>query len=330
MRFGLDAVPYRPERLPLNTESGKTQPMLTLDQILDGLHLEVMPFALCEARGDGLLDLGVRSQATLHYVLDGSGVFNVAGWPAINAAAGTVLISPPSANDSLRASGSGRCEPLVCAPLVTDWLIRQVGEGETGVIVACGEISASYRGIDGLFNYLQEPLQTWLAEHDGLKSALHQLLDELARPRAGSKALVRALMQQCMIHILRQYGEIGDSPLLWMAAAQDDRLWRAVEVMLTEPKAQHSLESLSAIAQMSRSSFAEHFKASFGHGPIDLLKQIRMRLAARMLIGTDMSIKAVTREIGYASRSYFSRAFQEVYGLSPADYRLAHRSNEIR
>ncbi|MCP4251116.1 MAG: AraC family transcriptional regulator, partial [bacterium] len=47
--------------------------MLTLDQVLDGLTVEVTPFALCEARGDGLLDLGARDSATLHYVLSGSG-----------------------------------------------------------------------------------------------------------------------------------------------------------------------------------------------------------------------------------------------------------------
>ena len=37
--------------------------MLTLDQVLDGLTVEVTPFALCEARGDGLLDLYVGTYA---------------------------------------------------------------------------------------------------------------------------------------------------------------------------------------------------------------------------------------------------------------------------
>ena len=289
MRFGRQGVPNRPKWLLLAGACGQTFLMLTLDQILDGLSVEVMPFALCEARGAGQLDLGRRDYATMHYVLAGSGVFNVSGWPGIMVDAGTVLITPPSAGETLQANKLTECEALICAPLDPQWHTHQAGSGPNGVIVACGEIKASYCDIDGLFNYLQEPLVTHMHEHAGLKLALDELLNELAAPKAGTKSLVRALMQQCMIHILRSYGSIDHSPLSWMVAAQDNRLWHAVELMLTQPEAPHSLESLAKIAQMSRSSFADHFKTSFGYGPIELLKQVRMRRAARMLMTTDRS-----------------------------------------
>jgi len=283
--------------------------------------MEVMPFALCEARGGTRLDLGSRDHATMHYVLAGVGVFSIANWPDVIAQTGTVLITPPSTKETLRANSHSECEALVCTPLDPQWQVHRSGAGRNGIIVACGEISASYRGIEGLFNYLQEPLVTDLHEHAGLQSALELILNELATPKAGSRSLVRALMQQCMIHILRRYGGIDQSPLAWLAAAQDERLWLAVKQMLDLPQEPHSLESLAKIAQMSRSSFAEHFKASFGQGPIEFLKRIRMGRAARLLAATDMSIKAITRNIGYGSRSYFSRAFHQAYGLSPADYR---------
>ena len=151
--------------------------MLTLDQILDGLNVDVKPFALCEARGDGQLDLGTRDYATMHYVLAGAGVFRVCGWPDILARAGTVLISPPASKETLCASRVAECEALVCAPLDPQWRLHQCGSGTNGVIVACCEIAASYRGIDGIFGYLQEPLVTHLHEHSGLESALEQILN---------------------------------------------------------------------------------------------------------------------------------------------------------
>ena len=72
---------------------------------------------------------------------------------------------------------------------------------------------------------------------------------------------------------------------------------------------------------MSRSSFAEHFKTTFGRGPMELVKEVRLRQAARLLLTTDSSIKRVARNVGYTSRSYFTRAFTATYGTSPADYR---------
>jgi AraC-like DNA-binding protein len=75
---------------------------------------------------------------------------------------------------------------------------------------------------------------------------------------------------------------------------------------------------------MSRSSFAGYFKQAFGRGAIDLLKQARLRLAARLLLSSQRSIKTITRDVGYASRSPFSRAFHDHFGQSPLDYRMAH------
>lgn len=303
--------------------------MLTLDQMLDGLTVEVQPFALCEARGNGVIDLGSREHATLHYVLTGSGTFTLAGQPDILSSDGTILVTPARVSHRLKAKPQALCEALNCVPLGPDWQVHRAGHGSNGVIVACSEISVGYRGIEGIFDYLQAPLVCRLEETDALRLALEQILIELAAPKAGSRALVRALMQQCMIHLLRQAGAVSGAQLQWLTAAHDERLWRAVTAIFDHPEAPHSLDTLSDLAQMSRSAFAEHFKQAFGRGPIDLLKQARLQLAARLLISSELSIKTITRDIGYGSRSYFSRAFHDQFGLSPADYRSAHTNAEL-
>ncbi len=300
--------------------------MLTFEQMLDGLTVDVAPFALCEVRGGGLLDMGSRDQATLHYVLSGSGVFDIAAWPGLRVDAGTVVIAPAATPHRLSAVPGAECEALRCSSIGPDWDLKSTGEGADGIIVACAEIKATYREIDGLFDYLHEPLITDLAGHDSLRLALGQILDELASPKPGARALVRALMQQCMIHILREHMDAGSSAITWMAAAQDDRLWTAVRAIFEHPDDAHTLESLADAAAMSRSAFAEHFKAAFGRGPIDFVREVRLKLASRLLVTTDMPVKTITRNVGYTSRSYFSRAFHEAYGCSPAEYRSDHRA----
>jgi AraC-like DNA-binding protein len=297
--------------------------MPTLDQMLDGLTVEVQPFAICEARGDSVIDLGARENATLHYVLAGTGTFTMVGSPDIASRSGTIMITPRQVPHHVRAVANGKCQTLACGPLADDWRVHQVGDGDHGIIVACSEISVDYRGVAGLFNYLQAPLICHLNDTDAVKLALEQILSELSNPKAGSKTLVRVLMQQCMIHILRETSTMDPSRIQWLTAARDIRLWRTFTAILDHPAASHTLDSLAELAGMSRSSFADHFKQAFGRGAIDLLKLARLQMGARLLVSSDHSIKTITREIGYASRSHFSRTFHANYGQSPVDYRAA-------
>jgi AraC family transcriptional regulator, activator of mtrCDE len=298
--------------------------MFELDQLLDGLTVEVQPFAICEARGASVIDLGAREQATLHYVLAGSGTFTMAGFPDIESRGGTIMITPRLLSHKVWAAPNGECQTLACAPLGSDWRVHQVGDGDNGIIVACSQISVGYRGVEGLFDYLHAPLICHLDDTDSVKLALEQILSEFATPKPGSRSLVRALMQQCMIHILRETNTQEPTRLQWLTAARDGRLWRTFTSIFDHPEAPHTLDSLAEMARMSRSSFADHFKQTFGRGAIDLLKEARLLMAARLLVSTDLSIKTITRDVGYVSRSHLSRAFIEHFGLSPADYRDAY------
>lgn len=298
--------------------------MLTLDQMLDGLTVEVQPFAICEARGSGSIDLGATDHATLHYVLAGAGTFNIVGVADVPTSSGTIVITPARVPHRVQAAPNVKCETLICTTLDADWRLHTTGKGANGIVVACSEISVGYRGIEGLFDYLQAPLICHLDDNDAVKIALEQVLSELAAPKAGSRLLVRALMQQCMIYILRQTSLAAPSEIHWLTAAHDVRLWRAVTAIIDHPEALHTLGTLAENAQMSRSSFASHFKQAFGRGPIDLLKQVRLQLAARLLTSSQRSIKTIARNVGYDSRSYFSRAFQDRYGKSPTNFRDTH------
>jgi AraC-like DNA-binding protein len=48
---------------------------------------------------------------------------------------------------------------------------------------------------------------------------------------------------------------------------------------------------------------------------------VRLRRAVRLLETTDLPVGVVAERVGYASRSYFSRAFKELYGTYPAGFR---------
>ena len=304
--------------------------MIDLDEILSGLECDVDPFALCEVRGGGMIDMGCQDRATMHYVLAGEGDFRIAGWPVIRVRAGDVLLTPAALAHRLGVAGNTGGPLPSCMPLGENWAHHKAGTGSGGVLVACGRIRASYQNIDGLFDFLHEPILAGLYDSVRLRQSLEHLIDELATPQPGTRAMARALMQQCLILLLRRQCEDDGGSVHWIAAARDERLWAAVQSVFADPAAAHSLEGLAALANMSRSSFAEHFKTTFGRGPMELVKEARLRQAARLLLTTDNSVKRIAHQVGYTSRSYFTRAFTAAYGASPADYRRGNASEPER
>lgn len=67
--------------------------------------------------------------------------------------------------------------------------------------------------------------------------------------------------------------------------------------------------------------FKRCFKELFQYPPHEYLNRIRMARAAELLVATNMNILEVSVEIGYSSSSNFSRAFRDIYNISPLQYR---------
>lgn len=298
--------------------------MLSLEQLLDGLDIEVEPFALCSLRGRSHLALDRRETASLHYTLYGQGRALFEDGTQYDLQEGSLMVVQPGISLRLETPGASPADtrtPEACRALPIGWLAQSAGQGEESLLLACANLSATYQARHGLFDYLPEPLLEQLADGDPLRSALSSLLQELARPRPGTHALARALMQQSLILLLRRHCASGSCKVSWLTALEDERLGRALSAMVDRPEAPHSLESLAGLAGMSRSSFANHFTQAFGRGPIDMLKELRLRRAARLLSQGSTPVKELAHSVGYESRSYFTRAFKAFFGLSPLAYR---------
>lgn len=72
---------------------------------------------------------------------------------------------------------------------------------------------------------------------------------------------------------------------------------------------------------MSRSAFAREFKATLGVTPMEFVTRIRLNLARRLLISTVRPVEAIASEVGFSSRSHFSRLFSDHYGKDPSTFR---------
>ncbi|MFC7022359.1 AraC family transcriptional regulator [Promicromonospora thailandica] len=157
-----------------------------------------------------------------------------------------------------------------------------------------------------------------------LRATLHRLYVEVTERRMGSAFAVRQHGQVLLLEVLRAYveqtgGRTG--PPGWLRLLADERLRPAVGLMHGEPARAWGLVDLSRAAAMSRTSFAERFRAVSGVPPITYLNRWRMLLAQRALRRTDVRVGALAAELGYASEGAFSTAFKREVGVSPLRYR---------
>lgn len=313
------------------TPMGRQGPTETLERLLATLQVAVHSMAICEVGEGGALALPSLPHPLIHYVLRGSGSLQVEGDDAIAFDPHTFVVVPKGKPHSIRVRGRSRETSVQTGgsiAMVDHMLRMSTGENHIAEIVTtCGTIEATYSGALGMFDLVDRPIALALEPEDPLRRAFEALLDELSSPRLGSRALSEALLKQCLVHLIRRTDPWTAG---WLLGSVDPRLARIVLQLFEEPARGFTLEELARGAGMSRSSFAAQFQVTFGTTPIDLLKRIRLHHAARLLEQTDLPIAAIARGIGYESRTYFSRAFREEFGIDPRSFRAKNAAGRSR
>ncbi|WP_454020149.1 AraC family transcriptional regulator [Azospirillum sp. Marseille-Q6669] len=85
------------------------------------------------------------------------------------------------------------------------------------------------------------------------------------------------------------------------------------------------LERLAAVACFSPYHFHRIYRAMAGETAADTLRRLRLHRAAGDLVKGGDGMEQVARRAGYGSVEAFTRAFGQVYGLSPGAYRRQGR-----
>ncbi len=105
------------------------------------------------------------------------------------------------------------------------------------------------------------------------------------------------------------------------------RSMQSLKERLSDPDP--SLETLAAEARLSPGYFSRLLKEFTGHGFSELLAELRLQEAKRMLEHSDEPIKAVSGVCGFSNTTYFYRVFKAKTGLTPTEYRHGARRNSI-
>lgn len=237
---------------------------------------------------------------SLVYVISGSVRVDVDGREHTLLTAGDVLVAGGTAT-ALIPDG-------VASVLVSE---LELAESAAQIAALLPEI-AYVRGFDA-----SEPAAAALAQHLGVDA------DVQCPDRQGDLVICRMMATTVLVSVIRAWTRTGCAPDGWPSISADPFLDRVVDAIHADPGREWTVGSLASVGAMSRTVFAERFRAVFGSSPASYVTSVRMR-SAQELLSRGHGVSTVSRELGYASDEGFSRAFRRHTGMTPSAWRSAH------
>ena len=89
------------------------------------------------------------------------------------------------------------------------------------------------------------------------------------------------------------------------------------------------LDDLAALVAMAPSAFSRFFKQHTGRSPMDYIIDVRVGVAARLLVDTSTSVSEICYASGFNNLSNFNRTFKARRGYAPRDFRALFTKNKV-
>ena len=97
-----------------------------------------------------------------------------------------------------------------------------------------------------------------------------------------------------------------------------DEIVSAIENHLQD--SDFNLESLAGTLRLSKSTMNRKIKSMTGLTPMDFVKNIRIKMACKLLRQADMNISEVAYAVGFSDPKYFAKCFKDECGLTPSQF----------
>lgn len=153
-------------------------------------------------------------------------------------------------------------------------------------------------------------------EVDGpLADCIGRMIQMLGTPQA-APILFPAIMREISYWLLT--GEsAGEICKLVSPNGRTQRIAEAICLLRGDIARPIRIEQLADTAQMSPSSFYQHFKLLTSLTPIQYQKQLRLLEARRLMVEGGANVTGAAYRVGYESVSQFSREYARMFGTPP-------------
>jgi len=149
--------------------------------------------------------------------------------------------------------------------------------------------------------------------------SLAQRSDDLARMAAHS------LSQSIYGHFFLEYAGNDPAPPPPSAGLSPAERSRLLSLLAENLDSALTLDRLAGEVHRSVNEFLIAFRAAFGATPAQYIIDMRLRRARWLLTHTSYGIARIALETGFASHSHLAATFRARLGMTPSEFRRAHR-----
>jgi len=281
--------------------------LANLDHLLMTLDVAVQDLELLEIETDVRIPPAPPQAITILHPLRGALGIEIPDRPPRICSTGTMVLVPPRIETRLfDANGAGELRIM------------------SGVAMA--RFSSGF----GLLDKARVPIVEDLSDSELVRPLCEAMIEDAvsASHRLGAAAMSNALMKVVIVTVLRRFFRRPGIDQKIISSLADPRLAGAVALILDQPGAAHSVATLASEAGLGRSTFARLFSEALGLSPMEFVVKARLFKAADLLRSGEMPIKSIASKVGFSSRSHFSRAFSDAYGIDPSAYRQNNNQRE--
>lgn len=166
----------------------------------------------------------------------------------------------------------------------------------------------------GAFDYLLKPIST-----KELVACMERVRDKVLKERQQSE------QEELKEKELNNYRILTQSSELVKSNAEEEEPADMITVILNYISAHYaekiSLVTLSEELHFSTVYVSRLIKKKTGFTFLEILTNIRMYYAARLLRTTDLKGYEICEKIGLTDEHYFTQVFKKVYGVTPNEYK---------
>jgi AraC-like DNA-binding protein len=126
--------------------------------------------------------------------------------------------------------------------------------------------------------------------------------------------------------MLTSWLETLDDP----TAIQDAAVEELLGALAADPGTRWTLQRMAGLVHLSRSALITRVRRATGRTPMQILRDLRMNEARRLLGESAHPVGVVAHAVGYGSTPAFTRAFSSHHGAAPQTWRHAVHTSGTR
>jgi len=158
-----------------------------------------------------------------------------------------------------------------------------------------------------------------------LYPVMQQIFFELEHKYVGYMIQVEALLQQCIVKVVRNYENKQHSKLHFSPSNLVDSKYIVVEESFLYEYETITLESLAERLALSTRQTERFLKDYYGKTFLQKKADAKMSMAKIYLDDNQLNISEIADRLNYSTVQHFSYAFKQYYGISASEYRKSQK-----